>query len=112
MKKGLFTIIMLFLLALQPAGMAYAVDGNPHFQVWPDNSTVFEIACEQTSSNECADANQCLLSGHVGCHLNLFQPAAVDGFAWHNKAAYLSSYGVPKLPLYETFPPLRPPKRS
>jgi len=112
MIKGLITIQMFFLLAFQPAGIAYAGGGDLHTQDWSDNSTAFEIACEQTGSNECTDDDQCLLSGHVGCHLNLLQPTAVGGFAWLSRAAYLSSYGVPKLPLYETFPPLRPPKRS
>lgn len=112
MLKGLLTIKLLLLLALQPAGIAFASSGNLHLLVAPDDTNVFEIACKRMSSEECAGVAQCLVSGHVGCDLNPFQPARDGGFASYKKTAYLSSNGVLKLPLNETFPPLRPPKRS
>jgi hypothetical protein len=42
-----------------------------------------------------------LTSAHTGCDLNPFQPASNSGFTPHKK-----------VPLNETFPPLRPPKHS
>ena len=112
MLKGLLMIKLLFLLALQPAGIAFASGGDIHIQAVPENLAVFEIACEPMNSDDCVIVTTCLTSAHTGCDLNPFQPASDSEFTPHKTAAYLPSYGVSKLPLNETFPPLRPPKRS
>lgn len=103
---------MLFLLTLQPAGIAFANGDNFYTQALPDHSIDSEIDCERMSGNDCNGVSHCLVSGHVGCDLNPFQPAADGKYASHHKTAYQSPYAVSKLPLNETFPPLRPPKRS
>ena len=112
MLKELLTIKLLFLLALQPAGVAFARGGDLHIQALPDNSTVFEIACEQMNDKDCAGASQCLVSGHVGCDLNPFQPVMHGSLTSPVYTGFLSSDGLSKLPLNETFPPLRPPRHA
>ncbi len=114
MLKGLLTteLLLLLVLALQPAGAEFSIGNDLHSQALPVSSTVFVNACERTSGGDCAGADHCLHAGHAGCHLNLIKSAASVGFASRIEAAYLSPYGVPKLPLNETSPPLRPPQRS
>lgn len=111
MLKGLLTIKLLLVLALQPAGAESAIDNNPHTRALPA-STASTIVCERTSGGDCVEADHCLYSGHVGCHLNLIKPTTSSGLASRIEAAYLSPYGVPKLPFNETFPPFRPPQLS
>ena len=112
MLKGLITLNLLFLLALQPAGSAFAGGSDLQIQSVSDNVAVFEIACERMSSDDCASDSHCLASGHVGCDLNPFQPVAHGSFTLHEYAGYQSLDGLSKLPLNETFPPLRPPRHS
>ena len=112
MLKGLLTIQLLFLLALQPAGVAFARGGDLHIQALPDNITVFEIACERMNNKVCAGASQCLISAHAGCDLNPFQPVVHGSLASSVYTGFLSPHGLLKLPLNETFPPLRPPRHA
>ena len=112
MLKGLLTLILLLLLALQPAGVAFAMSGDLHIQALPDNPTVFEIDCKRMNSKDCAGASQCLVSGHVGCDLNPFQPVMHGSLTSPVSAGFLSSYGLSQLPFNETSPPLRPPRHA
>ena len=112
MFKGLLIIKLLFLLALQPVGVAFARGGDLHIQALPDNSTVFEIACERINGHDCAAGTQCLVSAHAGCDLNPFQPVVHGSLTSPVYTGFLSSYGLSKLPLNETFPPLRPPRHT
>lgn len=112
MLKGLLIIKLFFLLALQPAGVAFAMGGDLHIHALPDHSVVFDIECERMSSGDCAVAAQCLTSGHVGCDLNPFQPAVHGSLFSPVSAGFLATNGLSKLPLTETSPPLRPPRHT
>lgn len=112
MLKGLLTINLLFLLALQPVGVAFARGGDLHDQDLPDNSAVFEIACEQINGDNCHVDTHCLVSAHAGCDLNPFQPVVHGSLISPVYTGSLSSDGLSKLPLNETFPPLRPPRHA
>ena len=112
MLKELLTLKLLFLLALQPAGVAFARGGDLHIQVLPDNTTIFEIACEQINGDDCHVDTHCLVSAHAGCDLNPFQPAMHGSLTSPVYTGFLSSHGLSKLPINETFPPLRPPRHA
>ncbi len=112
MSKVPFIIGLLLLLALQPAGFSLAMVGNLPVEAKADQSAAFEVACEHMRSIDCSEAGRCLVTGHVGCDFNPLQPIAGDGSASNEAAAYRSAYDASKLPLNETFPPLRPPRLS
>ena len=112
MLKGLLTLKLMLLLALQPAGVAFATNNDLHVQALPDNSTAFEIECKRKHSDDCAVATHCLVSAHAGCDLSPFQPVMHDSIASTVSAGVLPSYGLSQLPLNETSPPLRPPRHA
>jgi len=112
MLKELLTIKLLFLLALQPAGVAFARGGDLHIQALPDNSTVFEIACEQINGDDCHVDTHCLVSAHASCDFSPFQPVVHGSLTSPVYTGSLSSDDLSKLPLNETFPPLRPPRHA
>ncbi len=112
MPKAPLIVSLLLLLALQPAGLLHAQDADVSIAVASDQSAVLAAACERMNGIDCHEAGQCLVSGHVGCDLNPFQPAADSGHAPKEAAANRSAYDVLNLPLNETSPPLRPPRRS
>ena len=112
MLKGLITLNLLLLLALQPAGSTFAGGGDLRIQSVSDNVAVSEIACERMINDDCAGVSHCLASGHVGCDMNPFQPVTHSSISLYEYADYPSLYGLTKLPLNETFPPLRPPRHS
>lgn len=110
MSKGPLIVSLLILLALQPAGILMAKEGNPPLEV--GTATVLDAACERMSGTECNEASQCRVSGHVGCDLNPIQPVSDVTQTPKDELDYRLGYNASKLPLNETFPPLRPPRRS
>lgn len=112
MSKWPFITSLLILLALQPAGFSLATDGSLPFEAKTGQSDVFEVACVRMNGIDCIEAGQCLVSGHVGCDLNPFQPVAGRNHPSNEDAENLSANDALKLPLNETSPPLRPPRRS
>ena len=112
MLKRLLTLNLLFLLALQPVGVAFARGGDLHIQDLPDNPTVFEIACEEINGDDCHVDTHCLVSAHSGCDLSPFQPVMHGSLVLPVSAGFLSSYGLSQLPFNETSPPLRPPRHA
>ncbi len=112
MLKGPLIVSLLILLALQPAGLLLAKDGDLHVAVAADQYAGFAAACERMNGIDCHVVSHCLVSGHVGCDLNPFQLVADGAQASNQKAEHRSVYDASKLPPNETFPPLRPPRRS
>jgi len=112
MLKGLLTIKLFFLLAMQPVGVAFAMGSDLHIHALPDHSVVSDIECERMTSGDCAVSAQCLTLGHVGCDMNPFQPTVHGSFLSPVKAGFLATNGLSKLPLNETSPLLRPPRHT
>ena len=109
MLKGLLTISLLLLLTSQVT-VADQSSGDPSSLEVSVSATLDTSLCDEVSSVDCTQHDHCLHANHAGCHMNLIDANPSAGFAVSLGSGFSRPYGVPKLPLNEILPPLRPPQ--